>query len=285
MVEPNDGVNALIKAINRAQSHVFVAAYILSQARIVRALERAAAQGVAVYVMLEPHPFGLGPQPQSMYALLRSADIRVRWSPPGFVYTHAKYMVLDDQVLVLSSANFSRAGFAADRDVVVFDREPRDVREASNLFRADWDRIRPTLGDPNLVVSPYNARAKLKALLMRARRSLMLYAEEVIDPGIVATLVNRARHGVDVRVLAATTSPSAARSLSRVGIYPRRLFAPYIHAKVIVADTSVAFMGSENLSRTSLDRNRELGLIVRDGAVVHRIVQVFARDWQHAGRR
>ena len=58
LVEPTDGVTPLIKAVDSAQRTVFVEAYILSNRRIVRALERAQARGTHVYVVLEPTPYG-----------------------------------------------------------------------------------------------------------------------------------------------------------------------------------------------------------------------------------
>lgn len=106
-----------------------------------------------------------------------------KWTPGHFQYSHAKFMVLDDTSLILSSANFSQSGFSTDRDFVLFDTNPRDVREADNVFRADWDRIPPVLNDSNLIVSPVNARRKLYALLARAKHSIDLYSEEVLDKG------------------------------------------------------------------------------------------------------
>ena len=186
LVEPRDGVTPLIKAINKARETVFVAAYILSHTRIVHALDRAEARGVGVYVELEPAPYGIVDQPQRMMILLRAAGIFVRWRPAGFRYAHSKFIVIDDKLLILSSANFSLAGFTSDRDFVVLDGEQADVRESSNVFRADWDRIGPTLTDSNLLVSPANSRSKLSALVDRAKRTVEIYAEEVMDMPMVS---------------------------------------------------------------------------------------------------
>ena len=41
------------------------------------------------------------------------------------------------------------------------------------------------------------------------------------------------------------------------------------------------FVGSENFSRTSLDDNRELGLIIADPAVLSAMAKTFAADFQH----
>jgi phosphatidylserine/phosphatidylglycerophosphate/cardiolipin synthase-like enzyme len=59
----------------------------------------------------------------------------------------------------------------------------------------------------------------------------------------------------------------------------------YIHGKVIEADygTSHArvFVGSENFSSTSLNRNRELGLIISSPAILTAIVSTFAADFRN----
>jgi phosphatidylserine/phosphatidylglycerophosphate/cardiolipin synthase-like enzyme len=286
LVEPRDGVTPLIEAINKARETVFVAAYILSHTRIVHALDRAEARGVRVYVELELAPYGIVDQPQRMMILLRDAGIFVRWRPAGFRYAHSKFIVIDDRLLILSSANFSLAGFTSDRDFVILDAEKADVRESSNVFRADWDRIGPTLTDSNLLVSPANSRSKLSALVDRAKRTVEIYAEEVIDMPMVGRLVTLAKRGVRVRIIAATMSGRAKAGLRAAGIAwkissvgPKHF---YVHAKAFIVDGRIAFIGSENLSGTSLDANRELGLVFNDSAAVAAVSRTFAGDW--AGR-
>jgi phosphatidylserine/phosphatidylglycerophosphate/cardiolipin synthase-like enzyme len=43
-----------------------------------------------------------------------------------------------------------------------------------------------------------------------------------------------------------------------------------VHAKLILADAGLAFVGSQNFSATSLDKNREVGVAIAD---------TFGRDW------
>lgn len=60
----------------------------------------------------------------------------------------------------------------------------------------------------------------------------------------------------------------------------------YIHAKAIIADEGVpgarVFVGSENFSKASLYRNRELGIVTRDHSVIAGVAGTFAVDWQAA---
>ena len=65
-----------------------------------------------------------------------------------------------------------------------------------------------------------------------------------------------------------------------------RLFSPkaalYIHAKMILADNSQAFVGSENFSYTSLRKNRELGIILTKSTILKSLSATFSADFSKA---
>jgi phosphatidylserine/phosphatidylglycerophosphate/cardiolipin synthase-like enzyme len=52
-----------------------------------------------------------------------------------------------------------------------------------------------------------------------------------------------------------------------------------MHAKIIIVDGRIAFVGSENISAQSLDQNRELGIIVSDSSVLDKLQTTFQSDW------
>jgi cardiolipin synthase A/B len=282
IVEPDDGMRPLIRAIDKSQNTIFVETYILTDSRIVHALERAETQGVDVRVLLEHHPIGMGVQPETMRNTLLAAGIDVRWTSSTFLLTHAKFAVLDDKVAVISTANFSRSAFSHNREFLIMTRRPIEVREISNLFRRDWDRMPERLQDRALVVSPVNARSSLGEFLRTASRSIDIYAEEISDTGIERHLIAKAMHGVAVRViLEKGASPAAASYLRQGHVLVRQLGVPYIHAKLIVIDGREAYVGSVNLSAASLDGNRELGILI-SGKTVHRLIRTYDRDWKKA---
>jgi phosphatidylserine/phosphatidylglycerophosphate/cardiolipin synthase-like enzyme len=55
-----------------------------------------------------------------------------------------------------------------------------------------------------------------------------------------------------------------------------------LHAKCVVVDSRYFFVGSQNLREVSLDRRREVGLIVEDDAMARKIERVFDEDWDTA---
>jgi phosphatidylserine/phosphatidylglycerophosphate/cardiolipin synthase-like enzyme len=50
----------------------------------------------------------------------------------------------------------------------------------------------------------------------------------------------------------------------------------------MVVDGSVAVVGSQNPTATSLDENREVSLVLDDRSAARRIEVVFADDWRDA---
>jgi phosphatidylserine/phosphatidylglycerophosphate/cardiolipin synthase-like enzyme len=290
-VEPAAGARPVTDAIAAANASVWLEVYLLTDTRVIHALEDAAARGVDVRVMLEPSPFGEGPvAPQKTLEELQAAGVQARASDPAFHYTHEKAMVVDAATAYIMTCNLTRSGLggssaATNREFGVVDTDPADVAEARAIFQADWNRAAgPALPDANLVVSPVNARARLAALITAARTSLDVEDEEMVDPGSEDALAAAARRGVRVEVVlpapsaGAAPSPDVAR-LMAAGVQVRYSLVLYMHAKLILADGMRAFVGSENFSATSLDENRELGVIVADPAALATLATTFGSDW------
>jgi cardiolipin synthase A/B len=234
-----------------------------------------------VRVILEEHPFGgAGGQP-AIFARLGEAGIAVRWGNPVFRFTHIKMMVIDDAVTIIMNQNLTESAFSANRDFGVVTNRPDAVRTAAAIFAADWERGPEPAPEP-LVVSPTNARAALTGLVHGASASLDVYAEVLRDPEMLDALIAAERRGVKVRLLIADSSEFAREraALSDAGVDIRLASSLYIHAKVIVADGERAFVGSQNLSATSLDQNRELGIIVDDAVSLSRLMRTFEIDFR-----
>jgi phosphatidylserine/phosphatidylglycerophosphate/cardiolipin synthase-like enzyme len=50
----------------------------------------------------------------------------------------------------------------------------------------------------------------------------------------------------------------------------------------MVADQARAYVGSENLSYTSLTKNREVGVVTLEAPVVQAVADTFESDWAAA---
>jgi cardiolipin synthase A/B len=285
-VEPDAGEQVILDAINGAQKSIWLEMYLLTDTNIIQALENAAGRHLDVRVMLEPHPYG-GGSPQSTLDALQAAGASVEDTSSAFTLTHEKGMIIDGNTAFIMTCNFTYSALnGKNREYGIIDTIPQDVEGTIAIFNADWNRTSVQITDPNLVVSPNNSRTMLTNLINSAKISLILEEEEMLDSSMEQALVNAERRGVTVQVILAAPSGSSndpngpgIAVLKAGGVQVKEDTQLYIHAKMIVADGSLAFVGSENFSTTSLDNNRELGVLLTNAQIMSTLQQTFQSDW------
>ncbi len=111
----------------------------------------------------------------------------------------------------------------------------------------------------------------------------MIYTEPQAGPAPLLHIVNDARRSVEIGVyyLSDRQLLQARRRGVQVRLLPGQPL--YMHAKMMVGE-QVAFVGSENFSETSLQQNREMGVLLRQEAELSELRQQFAKDWARADR-
>ena len=67
--------------------------------------------------------------------------------------------------------------------------------------------------------------------------------------------------------------------LVRYGAELHTLASPYIHAKLLLVDSTRAFIGSQNYTATSMDQNREVGVAITGPSNIERLQRVFEKDF------
>ena len=80
--------------------------------------------------------------------------------------------------------------------------------------------------------------------------------------------------------LSVSRSTVPSRTPRRVPV--KFLRNPGVHAKAILVDGRKAYVGSINLSRTSISETREIGLITKERPVLDTISRTFDTDWANA---
>ena len=286
--EPAAGFSPVYHLIKHARHYIDLTMYEFSDPTAERDLAAAARRGVTVKVVLDQRE---KTRNSPTYDYLKLHGVRVAWSSPSFEYTHQKTLLVDGSTAVIMTANLTSEYYSSTRDFLVTDTKPADLAAIARVFNADFARrpIRPGDGR-DLVWSPTGSQAQLLALINGARKSLRIYSEEMGDTTIEDALIQAAHRGVDVRVCGENTSgeyDSDFSRLARAGVhvsYYSSSHGLYIHGKVIEADDGTGrarvFIGSENFSATSLNRNRELGLITGSRTVMSSIAATFAGDYR-----
>jgi cardiolipin synthase len=294
-VEPADGVTPVTDAIHNAHQSVWVEIYLLTNTLVMTALEDAANQGLDVRVMLDPSPLGTSAASvQQTLDKLKAAGIKTNTANPAFQFTHAKFIVLDNNALFLLTANMTAAALGAtrkptNREFLIYDTDTQDVQEAASIFTNDWNRTTPTISAPNLVVSPVNSRTKMLALINSAKETLSIENEEMKDTQVEQALADAASRGVKVQVVLPApdsgdkdSNSDGVSFLKKANVSVREDKKLYIHAKIIIADEQEAYVGSENFSSTSLDKNRELGMLIAEASIIQGLEEAFMTDYANA---
>lgn len=184
--------------------------------------------------------------------------------------------------------NATTSSPSTNREYLAVDHEPVDVADAEAIFEADYaGNDVPSYAGP-LLLAPVNASARLFDLIQHAQHTLDVEDEELSDPGIVNALAGAVGRGVTVRVLIesgslTTAQQTAVTNLTNAGVAVHALGTPDIHAKAIVADGTLAYVGSINLTHASIAFNRELGIITDDATAVSTVQTTIAADFA-AGR-
>lgn len=286
--QPDSGGQRVLQAIDGAQESIRLKIYLITHEAVIDALKRAAARGVDTRVQIEEAPFGGGESNRLAAEELQAAGVQLRNAPAAFVYSHEKSLVVDDRRAFVMTFNLTNSSFGRNREYGVILDDPALVEEVAAVFDADWESLEPDLAASRLTWSPVNSRANLAALIDSAQASLELEQTSMLDDGLIERLIAAAQRGVRVRLTTpAVYDPSEweyepLNRLFEAGVAIRFLDDPYVHAKVVLADGKVAFVGSQNFTSTSLDQNRELGILFDDAAAVNRLASYLLNDWNAA---
>jgi hypothetical protein len=286
ITEPREGIIPVLSAVEGARHQVDMVMYEDSDQQLDAALANEEHRGVAVRVLLSAGYYGAGSsQNQAAYNYLRSHGVPVRWTPSYFTLTHEKTVIVDGRAYILTF-NLTPQYYASTRDFGVVDTIPADDAAIERTFGADWnDQQIAAPGGADLVWSPGSEGTQVK-LIESAIGWLDVYNEEMGSPAIESALEADAHRGVNVRVTM-TADPAwdkAFADLTAAGVHIHTYAANaalYIHAKMVLTPAR-AFLGSQNFSDTSIDKNRELGLIVSDASIRAALSRTFDTDYAHA---
>ncbi len=279
VIGPNGFQPKILAEIDGAKSAIDLFMYQLDVQAIVDALVAAHKRGVKVRVLLDLKQAVNG----AAKSKLEAGGVAVKAAPASFDNAHAKTMVVDGARALVLSGNFNGYTMQQERNYAALDLAADDVADVEAVFERDWSGAALDLSCTRLVVSPDNARDRLGKLVAGAKKSLDLAVMYVSDADMLKAIKARAAAGVPVRVLLADPAwiagnSATAADLAAAGI-PAKFYKKLdLHAKLVLTDAA-AFVGSENLSYTSLQKNREIGVLLTEPTPLAGIRKQFEADW------
>ena len=244
-VSPDSSLEVFSGAVSSAQQQVLVNVYELSSVNITGALIDAEKRGVDVEVLLEGGPVGgISPEEKAAIWRLNQSGIPVfemTTSESGhapYRYDHAKYVVIDDRAVLVTSENFGHSGFpppgeTGNRGWGVYLEDPNIAVYFRDIYQTDTGgpAIVPVFGSAGPaevykvvsypapfapatftgarvtpVIAPDTSSA-ITGLLESAQESIGIeqaYITNESKTGLnpyLATAINASRRGVHVQVL------------------------------------------------------------------------------------
>src|SRR3984957_11090328 len=272
LVQPGDGVEPLVEAINGAKSRGEIAIFRFDRSDIEKALADAAARGVFVHALIAYTNRGGERNLRKLEMRLLAAGITVGRTADDLIRYHDKFLIIDRRVLFLLSFNFTHLDIDHSRCFGLVTTNSKLVAEAVKLFEADSTRQPYVAGLASFIVSPVNARKQLTAFLQGAKKELLIYDPEISDPAIMRILDARAQAGVDIKLIG-----RISRANSKLQV--RKLSIMRLHTRTLLRVGSQAFIGKQSLREVELGSRREVGIIFRDKKIVGTVAKIFNDDW------
>jgi cardiolipin synthase len=228
---------------------------------------------------------------------------------------HRKNLIVDGQIAFfggvnLATENTTSGGNKAIRDYH-FQVEGPLVHELQLSFLRDWffmtqESVEHLLSNDHFppVQATGNARARLidsgpseppqlaaetffGAITLAQSQILIVSPYFVPSPDIIRALRSAAQRGVDVRLVvpeknnhryAGLASRALYEELLETGIRIYHREAPFIHAKAMILDDSIALVGTANLDVRSLELNYETTALFEDETAIGQLKIMIHED-------
>lgn len=284
IVQPGDSFFPIVDAIDGATKNIKMTIFRMNDPIVREAMTYAVSRGVEVQALVAPAAKGWTKRNKKLAEELAKVGIAVRVPrarKERIKRYHYKIMTIDDELSLILTFNPTQKNLHYARDFGLLIRDADIAMELSRLFDADWSGEAFKVSDLPLVISPYNSRKKMLDLINSAQRTIRILDAKVEDQQAIGALLRKASAGCSIKIISEDTSYNEV-----VPNYHVRKLARYkLHAKCVVVDGSRFFIGSQNIRATSLDRRREVGLIVDDDAMARKIERVFDEDWENVTER
>jgi cardiolipin synthase len=306
LIDDYDAVfDRLVDDIDAAQHHVRLLAYIFADdaagTRIIDALARATARGVATYVILDP--VGSRPWVRGTMQKLADAKVEVRAALPFRLLrgrtrrdmrNHRKLFLIDGRIGYAGSQNIVARDFrpgVVNRELVARTTGPI-VAEMEAVFVADWYLETEEMLDATPIIPAPTGTAIAQLLpsganfplhgfetllvwqIHEARERAIIVTPYLIpDDDLLAAMRTAVMRGVEIDLVVSKVVDQRLVNLAQSSYYLEllqcgvRIFRyrdELLHAKNISIDGRLGIAGSSNVDIRSFQLNEEVSLLLLD---------------------
>jgi phosphatidylserine/phosphatidylglycerophosphate/cardiolipin synthase-like enzyme len=285
--------NALVRALDSAQTSIDAALYELNSAPVTQALIRATEERSVRVRVVTDGEFGLE-DPDSTIEELELAGIDVVSDGARNGFMHNKFFVIDGLYVWTGSTNITRNDIYNNNNNAILIRSSRLAQnyttEFEELFRGQFGKTSLNV-IPNPVIMVGETRietyfesegdvpARLAELISQSNEVRFMAFSLTLDSLFQPMLAGHAT----VWGIVEASSRRFVGPLYCAGINPRQDGNPNIlHHKVFIFDDDVVAMGSFNFTSRASDDNDENMLIIHNADIARAYRQEFDKRWAEA---
>src|SRR6186997_400094 len=171
VLDPAERKAALLGVIGAAKRRLILSLFRCDDFSILDGLAAALERGCEVEAVLTKRAKGGKKRLKKLWgALEEMGAVVTRYADPVVKY-HAKYLVADDKIAIITTLNPTRKCFTRTWDAVLITQDPSVVKGLLTLFKADAAGVplpsRRPLGR-RLIVGPERSRPEIRALIESA---------------------------------------------------------------------------------------------------------------------
>jgi cardiolipin synthase len=156
------------------------------------------------------------------------------------------------------------------------------VANLQQLFNADrkGKPLKSNQIHPNILVCPINCRHVIQSLISGAQSSIIIQNQYIEDKTLTTLLLAKQKQIPNLKLqIIVADNEFASGTMRRFGTdHARVLTSPYPHAKMMLIDDRYLLVSSINYSSNSMDRNREIGVIITNREAIDYFTTQFTKD-------
>jgi len=276
-----DLLTKIVTDIDNAKEKIFLETYILTEKKVQEALVRAKKRWINIKVILEKAPYMAYNINNKSYQKLLNAWIDVKWSDKDdYSFNHSKVLIIDD-LSIISTGNFSYSTFTKNRDLFIFTKNENINSKLIENFENDYIWKKINIFDENLIFSPNSSRVKFEKLFESAEENIKMYFQYIKDDELLNKLIKiKNEKNIDIEIIIAETAKDDENviKLKKQWIKIKVMDKYKMHSKAILIDNKYLFVWSINFSDYSIDRNREIWILIRNNEIINEFLYIYEQD-------
>ncbi len=274
-------LNEIVNLINNSKKEIYLETYMLTEKRIQEALVKANKRNVLIKVILEKSPYMASNINNNSYDYLQKNWIKVNWSnKDNYSLNHSKLLIIDD-LSIISSGNFTYSTFTQNRDFFIFTHDKNINDSLIQNFNNDFEWIKSDIYNDNLIISPKTSRIKFEKIIDKAEKNIKMYFQYMLDDEIVNKIINiKNDNKIDISIILADTAINDENTKKLQNNWIKIVFIkkPKIHSKAILIDEQILYIWSINMSDSSIDKNREIWIILKEKNIIKEFLNIYNSD-------